>query len=230
MKNKRFLRSKILSLRNFFSNWKKVLSLILIILLTAVAFVLIIHFWTANTYSDKKYSYEEIEDVPETKVAIVFGAGLDEEGTGAFLTDRVKTGVELYKAGKVQKLIMSGDNRTQYHDEPTAMINLAKEEGVPDHALQADYAGRRTYDTCLRARKIFKIEEAILITQNFHMDRALYTCDSLGIDVIGVSADRSDYKDQTMYTIRDYFALIKAVWELNVDEPDNVVLGDVIEL
>ena len=230
MKIKRYIRSKIFGLRKFLSNWKKVLSLVLVLVLTVVSFILILHFWIANTYSDKKYSYSEIEDIPETKVAIIFGAGLNEEGTGAFLTDRVKTGVELYKAGKVQKLIMSGDNRTEFHDEPTAMINLALEEGVPEHALQADYAGRRTYDTCLRARKIFKVEDAILITQNFHMDRAMYTCDSLGIDVIGVSSNRNKYEGQTWYAVRDYFALIKAVWEINVDEPDNVVLGDVIEL
>lgn len=230
MKIRRFIRNKIFVIKGFFSNWKKMLSLILIIFLSILIPLLILHYWIANSYSDRKYSHKEIDQVPEEKVAIIFGAGLDEQGAGNILKDRVKAAADLYKEGKVQKLIMSGDNRTEYHDEPTAMINYALEEGVPEYALQPDYAGRRTYDTCLRAKKVFKVEEAILVTQEFHMDRALYTCNSLGIDSIGVTSDLHDYKGELWYRVRDYFALVKAVWELNVDEPDNVVMGDVIEL
>jgi vancomycin permeability regulator SanA len=228
MKIRRFFRKNLMVLENFLSNWKKIVSLLLVMLLSVVVFIGVIHFWIHGNYSDKKYS--NIDEAPKMKVAIVFGAGLDESGTGDILSDRVQTGIDLYEAGKVQKIIMSGDNRTEFHDEPSAMMKQAQEAGVPDYALQPDYAGRRTYDTCLRAKKIFKVDEAILVTQDFHMDRALYTCDSVGIDVVGVSANRHNYKGGNLYALRDYFALVKAVWEINVDQPDNVVLGDVIEL
>jgi len=228
MKYKRFIKGRLLRLQSFFKSWKKVVSLIIVLLISLILLVIILHAWVANSYSNKKY--ESVEDVPEDKVAIIFGAGLREKDPTPVLRDRVKVGVELYNAGKVQKLIMSGDNRTEYHDEPTAMKNLAMDEGVPEHAIQPDYAGRRTYDTCLRAKKIFKLESAILVTQSFHMDRALYTCNSLGIDSVGVTADLEDYEGQTWWKVRDYFALVRAIWDLNVDKPDDVVLGDVIEL
>lgn len=230
MKVRRFIRGKLFALKKFFSSWKKILALVLLFIFSFSILIMIVHLWVANSYSDRKYSYDQLDEIPEKKVAIVFGAGLDEEGAGDYLTDRVMTGVELYKEGKVNKLIMSGDNRTEYHDEPSAMIDLALEEGVPEYALQPDYAGRRTYDTCARAKKIFKIDEAILVTQDFHMDRALYTCDSLGIDVIGITSNISEYKNENIQAIRDYFALIRAIWDLHIDEPNDVVLGDVIEL
>lgn len=195
--------------------------------------ILVVDYWVESSQREAIYSYEEIEEVPEKKVGIIFGAGLDEYDQtkpSGLLADRVRIGVELYDAGKIQKLIMSGDNRTEDHDEPSAMIEFAKELGVPEHALQADYAGRRTYDTCLRAKKIFKLEEAILVTQDFHMARALYTCNNLGLNSVGVTSDLSGYEGEITFTLREYLATLRAVWDLNVDEPNDVVLGDVIEL
>jgi len=156
-------------------------------------------------------------------VAIVFGAGLKDNKPGKVLGDRVLTAVELYKAKKVQKIIMSGDNRRADYDEPTAMALMAKQEGVPENVIEIDHAGKRTYDTCYRAKHIFDVDSAILVTQDFHMDRALYLCNSLGIDSVGMLSNLSEYPGETKYKLRDYFALIKAVWEINVDRPDNIL-------
>lgn len=228
MKTKRLIKKYLVGVKNLFGSVQKVVALIAIILISTILFIVILHLWVSNMYSKKRYT--NVEDVPQEKVAIVFGAGLKDKQPGNVLRDRVAVAVDLYKAGKVQKIIMSGENSSIYYDEPGAMIKMAKDEGVPETALQPDYAGRRTYDTCLRARKIFKLDSAILITQSYHMDRALYTCNSLGVRSVGVTSDLHEYKGQNWYAVRDYFALVKAVWELNVSKPNNVIMGDTINL
>jgi len=131
-----------------------------------------------------------IETVPSRPVAIVFGARVYPNGRlSAMLSDRVATGVALYKAGKVKALLMTGDNSTVEYDEPTAMKQAAIAMGVPDEAVVLDYAGRRTYDSCYRARSIFQVSDAILVTQAFHLDRALMLCNGLGVSAVGIAAD-----------------------------------------
>ena len=122
---------------------------------------------------------------------------------------------------------MSGDNRFKDYNEPQVMINSALEKGVSSFDMQPDYAGRRTYDTCFRAKKIFGVDKAVLITQDFHLTRALYICNSLGIDAVGYAADKNTYIGQEVFALRDVFATILAYWELNVTPP-NVVGGEKI--
>ncbi len=135
-----------------------------------------------------------VEEAPSVKVAIVFGAGLQGDGRPtAVLRDRVAAAADLYFAGKVQKILMSGDNRFVDYNEPGAMQEFAIELGVPEEAIVLDFAGRRTYDTCYRAKAIFGVQEALLVTQKFHLPRALFTCKALGINASGVIADRRSY-------------------------------------
>ncbi len=105
------------------------------------------------------------------------------------LADRVATAVDLYKAGKAQVLLMTGDNSTPDYNEPETMKRYAMRLGVPAEAIVLDYAGRRTYDSCYRAAHIFQLQSAILVTQEFHMDRALLTCNALGVSAVAVTAD-----------------------------------------
>ena len=108
-------------------------------------------------------------------VVIVFGAGLRRDGTPTtVLRDRVETAAELYRQGKVEKLLMSGDNRFVDYNEPEAMRQYALQLGIPDEDIVLDYAGRRTYDTCYRAGAIFGVKKVILVTQLFHLPRAIY--------------------------------------------------------
>ena len=130
------------------------------------------------------------DNVPDYPVAIVFGAWVDGKGKpSAVLEDRIKMGVNLYKAAKVKALLLTGDNHITSYNEPEAMRQYALTLGVPDSALVLDYAGFRTYDSCYRAHEVFKVDEAILVTQAFHLDRALLTCNSLGVKSVGVAAD-----------------------------------------
>jgi SanA protein len=162
------------------------------------------------------------------RVAIVFGAGLRRDGTPMpVLYDRVAAAAELYHLGKVQKLLLSGDNRFVEYNEPEAMRQTALDLGVPDAALVLDYAGRSTYDTCYRAKAIFGVERALLVTQNFHLPRALFICEALGIEASGVSADRREYLYRSLayWNARELLATANAMWEVFIAKP-TPVLGD----
>ena len=169
-----------------------------------------------------------LDDAPTGNVAIVFGAGLSRNGQPSpVLRDRVQTAVTLYQQGKVKKLLMSGDNRFVEYNEPGAMKNYAVELGVPEQDIVLDYAGRRTYDTCYRAKAIFGLKEVLLVTQRFHLARAIFTCQGLGVDAQGVSADRRTYlrRSQLVWNVRETFATTVAIWEVLVSKP-LPVLGD----
>jgi len=167
-------------------------------------------------------------DVPTRRVAIVFGAGLWRDGSATpVLIDRVTAAANLYHAGKVEKLLMSGDNRFVAYNEPAVMRKLALSLGVPDGAIVLDYAGRRTYDTCYRAKAIFGVTEAILVTQTFHLPRAIYLCNQLGVDSIGVAADLRIYRKSSLlyWNARELLATVAALWDVNIGHPVPV-LGD----
>ena len=171
---------------------------------------------------------ESVATSPGGKIAIVFGAGLLRDGTPSpVLRDRVSTAAQLYFAGKVQKILMSGDNRFVDYNEPASMQAYAIELGVPPEAIVLDYAGRRTYDTCYRAKHIFGLEEAILVTQNFHLTRALFTCNGIGLQSIGVAADMRSYhpRSLTIWNLREMPASLVALWQVWVSHP-LPVLGD----
>jgi SanA protein len=161
-------------------------------------------------------------DVPQKRVAIVFGAGLLRDGSPTpILQDRVEKAAELYFAGKVEKLLMSGDNRFTYYNEPGAMHNYAIKLGVPEDAIVLDYAGRRTYDTCYRAQAIFDVKEAVLVTQSFHLPRALLTCNLLGVKAVGVAADQRAHTLNHLFywNLRELPATLTAFWDIFISHP-----------
>jgi SanA protein len=177
------------------------------------------------------YSFQylySIEDAPSRSVAIVFGAGLWRDGSPTtVLRDRISTAADLYFSGKVQKILMSGDNSFLDYNEPGAMREYALSLGIPDSVIVLDYAGRRTYDTCYRAQAIFGIQEAILVTQRFHLPRALYTCNALGLNSVGVATDQGDYslRSQIYWNLRELPATLTALLDVHFTHPVPV-LGD----
>lgn len=170
------------------------------------------------------YGAQRMYDQPEAparRAAIIFGAGLRRDGTPtAMLRDRVLTGAELYFSGKVEKLLMSGDNRFADYNEPESMRQFALSLGVPDSAIVLDYAGRRTYDTCYRAKAIFGVESALLVTQGFHLPRAVFLCNMLGMDTLGVEAIHCYWNGSPfMWDVREQFATVAAFLDLYVSSP-----------
>ena len=178
-----------------------------------------LHLWVERRVRDRVFA--DAASAPNRPFAIVFGAGLWSDGSlTPVLADRVATAVDLLRAGAVDRLLFSGDNRRVDYNEPQAMLEYAIGLGAPHDAIVLDYAGRRTWDTCYRAREIFGITRAIVVTQRFHIARVLYLCDALGIDAVGVVADRQTYsRRRIIWETREYVALMQAGWDVNVRRP-----------
>ncbi len=167
---------------------------------------------------DKRYlpQIHSIKTAPKAEVAIVFGAGLRRNGQPtAVLHDRVLAAARLYQLGKVERVLMSGTRSSDWYDEPAAMRALAMELGVPEQAILTDGEGTRTFLTCLRAKQVFGIDQALLVSQSFHLPRALATCAGLGIEAQGVSADLRVYGEraQRFWEAREVPATAMALWE-----------------
>ena len=170
-------------------------------------------------------SITEIRTEEPKRVAIVFGARVRNGVPSNSLYDRVLTGVELYRAGRVKKLLMSGDRQNDSYDEPAAMKKLAVELGVAESDIVLDNDGKSTFETCFRAREIFDVKKAVLVTQDYHLPRALYLCSNLGVDSVGITANRRIYDAEGYLNNREFFAIASSWFEINVlpsDAPQEV--------
>ena len=128
---------------------------------------------------------------------LVLGCGVRLDGTPSLmLTDRLETGIALYRAGTAEKLLMSGDHGTEDYDEVNTMKNIAKENGVPSADIFMDHAGFSTYDSVYRAKEIFCAKKVIIVSQKYHLPRALYVAEKLGLDAYGVAAADVSYRGQ----------------------------------
>lgn len=205
--------------------WKtvgKIVRVIAILILIGAASPFVLRAGVALIYRDDTFT---VETVPEKPVALIFGARVYPNGRpSAMLADRVATGADLYHAGKVDMLLMTGDGRAPEYNEPEAMKRYAMQLGVPEEAIILDTAGNRTYDSCYRAAHEFGVEEAVVVTQNFHLDRVLFTCSMLGIKSDGVFADYQRPWAYSPYSLsysrtREFAALSVALLDVIRREP-----------
>lgn len=164
--------------------------------------------------------YHDPLELPGCRVALVLGAGVRPDGSlSPLLKDRVDTAVALYRAGKVRKLLMSGDNRVSHYNEPARMRDYAVKQGVPRGDIACDYAGRRTYDSVYRARHVFGLREAVIVSQRFHLDRAVFLCDSLGVRACGISGRRTNARAW----VREIPASLGALVDVYIRKPSPVL-------
>ncbi|WP_159775823.1 SanA/YdcF family protein [Streptomyces sp. HM190] len=164
------------------------------------------------------------DDVPRTDVAMVFGAGLWQGEPSPYLARRLDAAAELYRSGRIEVVLVTGDNSREEYDEPDAMRAYLTDHGVPDRHIVSDYAGFDTWDSCVRARKIFGVDHAVLISQGFHIRRAVALCQEAGVTSYGVGVQ--DRHDETWYygATRELFAAGKASLDA-LFEPDPRFLG-----
>ncbi len=156
-------------------------------------------------------------DVPAARVALVLGAQVNPDGTpSSFLAARLDLAKRLYDAGVVEMIIVSGDNLAPEFDEPAAMRNYLIRAGVPTENVIVDAGGFDTYESCLRATRIFNLSQLIIVTQSYHLVRAVATCRTLGIDANGVGDDSARQHTMAWWrgAMRDQFACVKTVLDL----------------
>ncbi|MEV0327947.1 ElyC/SanA/YdcF family protein [Micromonospora echinospora] len=155
--------------------------------------------------------------VPEAPVALVLGTKVQPDGTPSpFLAARLEIARQLYASGKVGAILVSGDNIRPEYDEPTAMRRWLVERGVPAHKVVRDYAGLDTYDSCARAKRIFGVDRATLVTQSFHLPRAVTVCRRLGVDANGVGDETARAYERTwrISSSREHGAAVKAALDV----------------
>jgi SanA protein len=181
-------------------------------------------------YYANPYCYLYPKNMPNSPVAIVFGAGLyGNNRPSNYLQDRLDTGIELYKKGKVKKLLLSGDNGRDEYDEITVMKQYCTLHNVDSADIYLDYAGFDTYSTIYRAKAIFKVDSAILVTQNYHLDRAILLGKQKGLTVFGAIADKQKYGSFRRNKAREYLAVIKSIIDL-VRDREPRFLGETVDI
>lgn len=210
---------------------KKRLRVIIILLLSltvlCAAAVFGVDFYVKNSVKDRIITAEEASVITDTDCAVVLGAGVRNGKPTPMLRDRILTGIALYENGAVPKIIMSGDHGREDYDEVNVMKDFAMEAGIPDGDIFMDHAGFSTYETLYRAKKVFEADKIIIVTQKYHLYRALYIAEKLGIEAYGVPADLQDYAGQFKRDMREIAARIKD-FATCIIKPEPTYLGDTI--
>lgn len=168
----------------------------------------------------------DLNSIPSAQVALVPGAGITADGRPTLaLRDRLDGAIDLYFAGKVQKILVSGDNSSIHYNEPGVMANYAVEQGVPEADVVIDYAGRRTYDTCYRAKEIFGLNSVIITTQNYHLPRMIFLCNQFGLKASGLAVKQSDYlrSRYIFWNFREVFASVAAYLDVFLLKPEPIL-------
>lgn len=199
--------------------WKQIIAFLLILVCTgglAGLGAVIIYFRMERQTRNAIHSV--VEEVPKRDVALVLGASVRGIRLSAMLEDRVNRAVDLYNAGKVGKLLMSGDNSSEYYDEATAMRRHAIKLGVPPDDVVCDFAGFRTFDSIVRARELWGVDSMVIVTQAFHLPRSIYLARRLGVDAHGLVADSRRYQRASLRkaTTREIAARIGAWLDVNI--------------
>lgn len=202
------------------------LFLLLLLLAIGLAFAYV-HF-QVHSYDDRIITNINELDTSlwgRPRVAIVFGASVYGNGElSPILADRVDTAIELYLARKVDRILVSGDNRHPTYNEPKAMQEYLVTHAVAAKDVIVDYAGRSTYETCLRAKEIFGLERAVLVSQGYHLPRALYIANQLGLDAVGMAGDLRLKNNKIDYqSLRELAAEMKAYLNLRYFPPETVL-------
>ncbi|MFA5830122.1 MAG: ElyC/SanA/YdcF family protein [Candidatus Gracilibacteria bacterium] len=161
------------------------------------------------------YIYSDLGKVPAKPVVMVLGAKVYVgDKMSSILLDRVQTALEIYQAGKAQKILLSGDHGTKTYDEVNTMKKYLLDHGVLAQDIFLDHAGFDTYDSFYRARDVFEVKSMIVVTQAFHLPRAVYIGNAMGIDTVGFVADKQRYQSEFMNNFRESFARVKAFFDV----------------
>ena len=213
----------------------KIMVVFLIVVFCVAALVgiyaLSINAYMVNSTEDKILTAEESANLSDVDCILVLGAGVHGTTLSHMLEDRVKTGITLYELGSAPKILMSGDHGQDDYDEVNAMKNYAKEKGVPSEDIFMDHAGFSTYESIYRARDIFGCKKIIIISQKYHLYRAIYVAEYLGLEAYGVDSQLRPYAaDTNIYnTIREFLARNKEFIYVRLN-PKPTYLGEVIPI
>ncbi len=207
---------------------RRLIYIILIVATAVSAAVLSLNIYVKSKASSHIAAPNDIDSKEQYDCILVLGCGVYPDGTPSpMLSDRLRQAIELYKAGAAPKIIMSGDHGKKSYDEVNIMRNYAIERGVPKEDIFMDHAGFSTYESMYRAKEIFCVKSMITVTQKYHLYRALYIAESLGISALGVASNYRPYARQSLREIREAAAICKD-FALCIIKPEPTFLGEAI--
>ena len=205
---------------------KKIIKYASLIMFISVIIILLVNIYVIFLTKSKIKNIDKIDEL-DIDCIIVLGAGIRGNGPSPMLEDRLLTGLELYNKNISNKIIVSGDHGRVNYDEVNVMKNYLIEQNIPSENIFMDHAGFSTYDSIYRAKEIFKVNKAIIVTQEYHLYRALYIAKELGIEAYGVSATKRIYGNQMKRDIREFAARIKDFIKC-IFKPKSKYLGEII--
>lgn len=189
--------------------------------------LLIFAIWGLHLYiinSTNSRIYGEISDIPSFHTVIILGASVHSDGKlSPILQDRVDTGLKLYRSGKAKRFLLSGDNRSSDYDEVNSMRNYLIARNVPGEHIFIDPAGLDTYDSMYRSRAVFKVHDAIVVTQDFHLPRTIFIANNLGFNYYGYPAVPRRYKTEPSLRRREKLANFKALYEVLFKQVPSII-------
>lgn len=191
---------------------KKYLKTLVYLCLIGLVTIIFVNVYVKN--STKENIHHSLKRFPKNDIGIIFGAGIRGNQPSKYLKDRLDAGILLYKSKRINKILLSGDNGREEYDELTVMKNYCYTHGVDTTKIFIDYAGFDTYSTMYRAKHIFKIKKATLISQEYHLNRAIYIGQQLGIKSVGYSANKGEYGRYKYVCFREYGSIFKSFFDV----------------
>ena len=206
---------------------KKIIIIILSLILLSIVGMLTVNFYVVLSTKSRIISIDEAKDLTDVDCILVLGAGVYGNKPRPMLEDRILTGIELYNNGVAKKIIMSGDHGQEDYDEVNVMKNYAIDEGINSSDIFMDHAGFSTYDSIYRLKEIFEVDKVVIVTQEYHLYRALYIAKELEIEAYGVSANLRDYPGQFKREVREILARDKDLVKV-IFKPSSTYVGETI--
>ena len=206
---------------------KRIIIVLLVLFLLAIALIFGINYYVKFSTKKQIIKDNDFSNIDNIDCILILGAKIWNDEPSPMLNDRLEVGINLYKNGVAPKIIMSGDHHLPDYDEVNVMKEIAINEGVPSEDVFMDHAGFSTYDSIYRAKEIFKAKNIIIVTQEYHLYRALYIAESLGLNAYGVSADSRKYAGQTSRELREILARDKDFVK-SIFKPKSTYLGEEI--
>lgn len=209
-------------------NMLKILIIIILILCALIGIMMLsINFYVVNKTKSKMVTEKQAKELENVDCILVLGAGIWGDKPSPMLEDRLLQGIALYNNQTSSKIIMSGDHGKEEYDEVNVMKDFAIEKGVKSEDIFMDHAGFSTYDSVYRAKEIFKAQKIIIVTQKYHLHRALHVAEKLGIEAYGVASDQRKYRGQVVRELREVLARDKDFFKCII-KPEPTYLGDTI--
>lgn len=206
---------------------KRIMIGIMIVLLLILIIALTINFIVIGQTKNRILTEEQAKELQDVDCILILGAGIWGEKPSPMLEDRLLEGIDLYKNNVSNKIIMSGDHGTKEYDEVNVMKSFAIDRDVKSEDIFMDHAGFSTYESLYRAKEIFKAKKIVIVTQKYHMYRALYIAKQLGIEAYGVNSDPREYGGQSIRELREIIARDKDCIKC-IFKPEPTFLGDTI--